>query len=38
MVPGCGHSPHLEQPAATLEAVAEFVHRVLAVHEGLTAA
>jgi pimeloyl-ACP methyl ester carboxylesterase len=35
MLPGCGHSPHLEQPAATLEAMAEFVHRVLAVHEGL---
>jgi pimeloyl-ACP methyl ester carboxylesterase len=35
MLPGCGHSPHLEQPAPTLKAVAEFVHRVLALHEGL---
>jgi pimeloyl-ACP methyl ester carboxylesterase len=31
----CRHSPHLDQPAATLDAVAEFVHRLLAVHEGL---
>jgi pimeloyl-ACP methyl ester carboxylesterase len=34
-LPDCRHSPHLDQPAATLEAVAEFVHRLLAVHEGL---
>jgi pimeloyl-ACP methyl ester carboxylesterase len=35
MLARCGHSPHLDQPAATLEAVGEFVHRLLAVHEGL---
>lgn len=34
----CGHSPHLDQPDATIEAIAEFVHRILAVHEGLTPA
>lgn len=34
----CGHSPFIDQPDATLEAVAEFVHRVLAVHEGLAPA
>jgi pimeloyl-ACP methyl ester carboxylesterase len=31
----CRHSPHVDQPAATLDAIAEFVHRLLAVHEGL---
>jgi pimeloyl-ACP methyl ester carboxylesterase len=31
----CGHSPQVDQPEKTLEAVAEFVHRVLALHEGL---
>jgi pimeloyl-ACP methyl ester carboxylesterase len=31
----CRHSPHLEQPAATLDAVAAFVHHVLVQHEGL---
>jgi pimeloyl-ACP methyl ester carboxylesterase len=31
----CGHSPHVDQPEAALEAVSAFVHRVLAVHEGL---
>jgi len=35
MLARCGHSPHLDQPAATLDAVDEFVHRLLAVHEGL---
>ena len=35
MLARCGHSPHIDQPAATLEAVGEFVHRLLAVHEGL---
>jgi pimeloyl-ACP methyl ester carboxylesterase len=34
----CGHSPHIDQPEATLEAIAEFVHRVLAIHEGLAPA
>jgi pimeloyl-ACP methyl ester carboxylesterase len=33
----CAHSPHLDRPAATLEAVAEFVERVLQ-HEHLAAA
>jgi pimeloyl-ACP methyl ester carboxylesterase len=31
----CGHSPQVDQSEATLEAVGEFVHRVLAIHEGL---
>jgi pimeloyl-ACP methyl ester carboxylesterase len=31
----CGHSPQIDRPEATLEAAAEFIHRVLAVHEGL---
>jgi pimeloyl-ACP methyl ester carboxylesterase len=30
----CGHSPQIDQPDATLEAIGEFIHR-LAVHEGL---
>lgn len=34
----CGHSPQLDQPEATLEAVAAFVHRVLVLHEGLAPA
>ena len=34
----CGHSPQIDQPEATLDAIAEFVHRVLAVHEGLAPA
>jgi pimeloyl-ACP methyl ester carboxylesterase len=32
---GCRHSPHLDQPEATLSAVAEFAYQVLTVHEGL---
>jgi pimeloyl-ACP methyl ester carboxylesterase len=35
MLADCGHSPHLDQPDQTLEAVAGFAHRLLAVHEGL---
>ena len=35
---GCRHSPHLDQPEATLSAIAAFVHRVLALHEGLAPA
>ena len=31
----CGHSPQIDQPEAALEAITEFVHKVLAVHEGL---
>jgi pimeloyl-ACP methyl ester carboxylesterase len=34
----CRHAPHMEQPARTLEAVAEFAYRVLTVHEGLAPA
>ena len=30
----CRHSPHLDQPDATLAAIAEFAYRVLTVHEG----
>jgi pimeloyl-ACP methyl ester carboxylesterase len=31
----CRHAPHVDQPEVTLDAIAAFVHRVLAVHEGL---
>jgi pimeloyl-ACP methyl ester carboxylesterase len=31
----CGHSPHIDAPSATLEAIAAFVHRVIVLHEGL---
>jgi pimeloyl-ACP methyl ester carboxylesterase len=34
----CRHSPQLDQPEATLDAIAEFAHHVLAVHEGLAPA
>src|SRR5262245_4386405 len=34
----CRHSPHLDQPAATLTAVADFAYRVLTVHEGFAPA
>jgi pimeloyl-ACP methyl ester carboxylesterase len=34
----CRHSPHLDQPEATLSAVADFAYRVLTVHEGLAPA
>jgi pimeloyl-ACP methyl ester carboxylesterase len=35
---GCRHSPHFDQPEATLSAVADFAHRVLTVHEGFAPA
>ena len=35
MLAGCGHSPQVDAPDAALGAIADFVHRVLAVHEGL---
>jgi pimeloyl-ACP methyl ester carboxylesterase len=35
MLENCGHSPHIDAAGATLEAIADFVHHVLAVHEGL---
>ena len=34
LLPECRHSPHLDQPDAALDAIAEFAHRVLTVHEG----
>ena len=34
MLARCGHSPHIDQPAATLDAVGEFVRWLLAMHEG----
>jgi pimeloyl-ACP methyl ester carboxylesterase len=34
----CGHSPYIDRPEETLDAIAEFVHRVLCVHEGLAPA
>ena len=34
----CRHSPQIDQPAATLDAVAAFAYRVLTVHEGLAPA
>jgi pimeloyl-ACP methyl ester carboxylesterase len=38
MLPGAGHSPHVDRPHETLAAIGEFVTRVLAVHEGLAPA
>jgi pimeloyl-ACP methyl ester carboxylesterase len=38
MLKSCRHSPYLDQPEATLEAIAAFAHHVLAVHEGLAPA
>jgi pimeloyl-ACP methyl ester carboxylesterase len=34
----CRHSPHLDQPEATLSAITDFTYRVLTVHEGLAPA
>jgi pimeloyl-ACP methyl ester carboxylesterase len=34
----CRHSPHVDQPEATLDAIAAFAHRVLTIHEGLAPA
>src|SRR5471030_966935 len=34
IVPGAGHSPHREAPEATLGSIAEFVKRILVLHEG----
>jgi pimeloyl-ACP methyl ester carboxylesterase len=34
----CRHSPHADQPEATLSAIADFAYRVLTVHEGLVPA
>lgn len=31
----CGHAPQIDRPDETIRAIAEFVHRVLALHEGL---
>jgi pimeloyl-ACP methyl ester carboxylesterase len=38
VLPGIGHSPHLEAPGPTLEAVAEFATRIFRLHEGVTVA
>jgi pimeloyl-ACP methyl ester carboxylesterase len=32
LLPGCGHAPHRDQPAATLEAVGGFIERILVLH------
>jgi pimeloyl-ACP methyl ester carboxylesterase len=34
LIDDCGHSPHVDRPQATLDAVAAFSHRVLTLHEG----
>lgn len=34
----CGHSPEVDQPEATLAAIAGFTHRLLTLHEGLAPA
>src|ERR1700722_18206337 len=34
IIPGVGHSPHREAPEATLNSIAEFVKRILYLHEG----
>jgi pimeloyl-ACP methyl ester carboxylesterase len=38
MLAGAGHSPQVDRPEETLEAIGEFVTRVLALHEGLAPA
>jgi pimeloyl-ACP methyl ester carboxylesterase len=38
MLADAGHSPQIDRPEDTLEAIAEFVRRVLAIHEGLAPA
>jgi pimeloyl-ACP methyl ester carboxylesterase len=35
MLEGAGHAPQTDRPETTLEAIADFVRRVLEVHEGL---
>jgi pimeloyl-ACP methyl ester carboxylesterase len=34
MLPGCGHSPHLDRPDQTLDVIAGFVRHLLEAHEG----
>ena len=34
----CRHSPHLDQPAGTVSAIADFAQRLLTVHEGFVPA
>ena len=34
IIPGAGHSPHRDAPEATLNAISEFAHRILHMHEG----
>lgn len=38
LLKNCRHAPQFDQPEATLEAVAEFAHRILTVHEGVAPA
>jgi pimeloyl-ACP methyl ester carboxylesterase len=38
LLDNCRHSPQVDQPEATLQALAEFTYRVLTVHEGLAPA
>jgi pimeloyl-ACP methyl ester carboxylesterase len=37
MLKACGHAPQGDQPEATIAAIADFVHRLLVLHEGLAA-
>jgi pimeloyl-ACP methyl ester carboxylesterase len=32
LLPGCGHAPHRDRPAETLDAVAGFIERILVLH------
>ena len=38
LLDGAGHTPQVDRPEETLEAISEFVRRVLVVHEGLSPA
>jgi pimeloyl-ACP methyl ester carboxylesterase len=38
LLPDCRHAPQVDQPAATLDAIAAFAYRVLTLHEGLAPA
>lgn len=35
MILDCGHAPHVERREQALDALADFTHRILALHEGL---
>jgi pimeloyl-ACP methyl ester carboxylesterase len=32
LMPGCGHAPHRDRPAETLDAVGDFIERILVLH------